>query len=104
MVGFTMHASRATPLAALQYRDFRLLWIGQLLSMTGSRMQGAAILWHLYSLTRNPAALGFVGLVRVIPLVTFALVGGVVADALDRRRLMLVSQSTMALLAAGLGA
>ncbi|MBI3911254.1 MAG: MFS transporter [Armatimonadetes bacterium] len=91
------------PLAVLRYRDFRLLWVGQVLSMIGSRMQGAALLWHLYALTGSPYALGAIGLVRVIPLVTFALIGGVVADALDRRRLMLISQSIMALLAAGLG-
>lgn len=90
-------------LAVLRYRDFRLLWSGQTLSMIGTRMQGAAILWHIYQLTGSNYALGAIGLARVIPLVTFALVGGVVADAMDRRRLMLVSQTALALLAASLG-
>lgn len=93
----------AGPFAALQYRDFRLLWTGQVLSSIGTRMQGAALLWQIYALTHSKFALGYIGLARVIPLVLFALVGGVVADALDRRRLMLLSQSTMALLAIGLG-
>jgi MFS family permease len=66
-------------------------------------MQSAALLWQIYALTHSKYALGYIGLARVIPLVLFALVGGVVADALDRRRLMLLSQSLMALLATALG-
>ncbi len=93
----------AGPLAALQYRDFRLIWTGQVLSSVGTRMQGTALLWQLYALTHSKYALGYIGLARVVPLVLFAVLGGVVADALDRRRLMLLSQSTLALLAAGLG-
>jgi len=92
------------PLAVLRHRDFRLLWSGQVLSLVGSRMQGAALLWHLYVLTNSKYALGAIGLARVGPLVCFALIGGVVADALDRRRLMLVSQSALAVLAGALGA
>ncbi len=91
--------------AALRYRNFRLLWSGQLVSMAGTLMQSAAILWHV-SLLVSPAhrgvALGMVGLVRIVPIVVFSLVSGVVADALDRRRLMLVTQTGMALCAAGL--
>src|SRR5205085_12653485 len=67
-------------------------------------MQGAAILWHVYAISHEPKYLAGVGLARVIPILALALVGGVIADALDRRRLMLVSQSVMGLLAAGLGA
>ena len=96
-------AARISPFAALQHRNFRLLWIGQLLSMAGSMMQSAAILWHV-SLLVEPAqrglALGMVGLVRVVPIVAFSLVGGVVADAHDRRRLMLLTQTGMAMCAA----
>src|SRR5262245_64627571 len=73
--------------------------------MAGSMMQSAAILWHV-SLLVPPAqrgvALGMVGLVRVVPIVGFSLVSGVVADAMDRRRLMLVTQTGMALCAAAL--
>jgi MFS family permease len=87
---------------ALRHRNFRLLWTGQLVSVTGTMMQTAAILWHV-SLLVAPAhkglALGLVGLVRVVPIVTFSLISGVVADVLDRRRLMLLTQSAMAVLA-----
>jgi MFS family permease len=85
---------------ALRHRDFRLLWIGQLISVTGSQMQIVAINWHVYLLTKSPLALGGVGLVRVLPIVLCSLVGGVVADAVNRKRLMLVSQSVMLVSAA----
>jgi MFS family permease len=88
---------------ALRYRDFRLLWGGLLVSISGSMMQNAAILWHIYVLTGSPLALGFVGLVRVLPIIFFSLISGVVADIYDRRKLMLISQSGMALCAALLG-
>jgi MFS family permease len=92
---------------ALRHRNFRLLWTGQLVSMAGSMMQNAAILWHV-SLLAPPArrglALGTVGLVKVLPIIGFSLVAGVVADAHDRRRTLLITQSGMALCAAGLAA
>lgn len=86
--------------SALRHRDFRLLWIGQLVSVTGSQMQLVAINWHVYLLTKSPLALGGVGLVRVLPIIFCSLLGGVVADAIDRKRLMLVSQSVMLVSAA----
>ena len=90
---------------ALQHRNFRLIWIGQLVSMAGSMMQSAAILWHVSVLvepSRRGLALGMVGLVRVVPIVAFSLIAGVIADAHDRRRLMLVTQTGMAICAATL--
>lgn len=88
---------------ALQHRDFRLLWLGQLVSTSGSMMHNAAILWHVALLVpedKRAAALGLVGLVKFVPIVAFSLVSGVVADALDRRRVMLVTQTLMAVVAA----
>jgi MFS family permease len=92
---------------ALQHRNFRLLWFGLLVSFSGSLMQSAAILWHVSLLVpadRRALALGMVGLVRVVPVVVFSLVSGVAADVYDRRRLMLVTQSVMAIFAAALAA
>ncbi|HYV03774.1 MAG TPA: MFS transporter [Blastocatellia bacterium] len=91
---------RRAAFPALQHRDFRLLWIGQLISVTGSQMQIVAINWHVYLLTKSPLALGGVGLVRVLPIIFCSLVGGVVADAVDRKRLMLIAQSVMLVSAA----
>ncbi|MCL4393708.1 MAG: MFS transporter [Chloroflexi bacterium] len=93
----------AAPLAALQYRDFRLIWLGQLVSTAGTQMQLVAINWHIYILTGSALALGLTGLARVVPLVAFSLVGGVFADAHDRRRLMIFTQSSMLVFAAALG-
>ncbi len=87
---------------ALQHRDFRLLWLGQLVSTSGSMMHNAAILWHVALLVpegQRAAALGLVGLVKFVPIVVFSLISGVVADALDRRKLMLWTQAAMALVA-----
>jgi MFS family permease len=80
---------------ALRSRNFRLIWIGLLVSFTGSMMQSAAVLWQVSLLVppeRKGIALGLVGLVRVVPIVIFSLASGVVADAWDRRRLMLFTQ------------
>jgi len=88
--------SRWAAASALRHRNFRLLWLGLLVSFTGSNMQAAAILWHV-SLLVSPAqkglALGAVGLVRVVPIIVFSMIGGVVADAWHRRRLMLMTQT-----------
>jgi len=91
------------PYLSLRHRDFRWLWGAQLISLTGSQMQAAAIDWHVYLLTGSPLALGMVGLSRVIPIVSLSLMGGVVADRYDRKRVMLVTQLTMTSVAALLG-
>jgi MFS family permease len=70
--------------------------------MTGTQMQAVAINWHVYLLTHSALALGAVGLTRVVPVIVFSLWGGVVADRRDRRVVMLLAQSTMAFVSAGL--
>jgi MFS family permease len=88
--------------AALRHRNYRLIWLGQGISFSGSMMQSAALLWHVSLLvpqSQKGLALGLVGLSRVVPIVAFSLLSGVVADAVDRRRLMLVTQTAMALVA-----
>lgn len=86
--------------AALRHRDFRLLWMGQIVSVTGSQMQWVAINWHVYLLTKSAFALGLVGLFRGVPIILCSLAGGVVADAVDRKRLMVVTQFIMLVSAA----
>jgi MFS family permease len=90
---------------SLQHRNFRLLWIGLLVSFSGTFMQNAALLWHislLVSPEKKALALGLVGLGRVAPVVVFSMLSGVVADAVDRRRVMLLTQTLSALVAFGL--
>ncbi|HEX8889191.1 MAG TPA: MFS transporter [Pyrinomonadaceae bacterium] len=86
---------RPSSFSVLKHRDFRLLWCGQLISVTGSQMQLVAINWHVYLLTKSPLALGAVGLVRVVPIVLCSLLGGLVADAFDRKRLIVIAQTVM---------
>ena len=73
-----------------------------MVSLVGTQMQTVALHWHIYLLTHSPLALGLVGLTRVVPIVVFSLWGGIVADRADRRRVMLVAQSAMLVLSAGL--
>ena len=92
------------PYSVLRHRDFRLLWLSQLVSLTGSQMQTVALHWHVYLLTRSPLALGALGLTRVVPIIVFSLFGGVSADRFDRRRVMFRAQAVMLLASAALAA
>src|SRR5947209_12675858 len=76
---------RPSAFSSLRHRDFRLLWLGQVVSVTGSQMQLATINWHIYLLTRSALALGLVGACRAVPIIICSLAGGVVADVVDRR-------------------
>jgi MFS family permease len=97
-------SSAQSSFAALHYRDFRLLWLGQIVSVTGSQMQFVAINWHVYLLTKSALALGLVGLFRGVPIIICSLAGGVVADAVDRRKLLVMTQVVMLISAALLAA
>ncbi|MBS1911603.1 MAG: MFS transporter [Bacteroidetes bacterium] len=87
---------------ALQHRDFRYLWLGQLISVAGTQMQNMAINWQIHQLTHSPVMLGLVGLMRVLPIVGFSLIGGMVADAYHRRTILVITQSVGLLAACGL--
>lgn len=89
--------SASPPLAAFRSRDFTLLWLGNMASLTGTEMSRFAVAWQVYALTGDPLALGAIGLARLVPLVLLALGSGVLADALDRRKLMLGAQAAMML-------
>ncbi len=90
------------PYHVLRHRDFLLLWLTQLVSLTGTQMQTVALHWHVYLLTRSPLALGALGLTRVVPIVLLSLWGGVTADRFDRKRVMFAAQGVMLLGAASL--
>jgi MFS family permease len=83
---------------SLQYRKFRLLWLGLAISIAGSQMQLWALFWHIRTLTDQPIALGGVGLARILPIIGFSLVGGAVADAINRRRVLFLTQTVMVLI------
>ena len=77
-------------------RDYRLLWIGQLISGVGRQVTVVALPFQLYVLTQSTLAVGLLALVQLVPILVFALGGGAVADAVDRRRLLLLTQLGLA--------
>ncbi len=77
---------------AFQYRDFRLLWIGACTSSIGTWMQQVAQSWLVYDISDSPFMLGLDAFLGAAPIILFSLVGGVVADRMDRRRLLIISQ------------
>jgi MFS family permease len=88
---------------ALAVDDFRRFWYGSIISNVGSWMQAVAQGWLILQLTDSAFYLGLVGLVRAVPALTITLFGGVLADRVDRRRLLLFTQSSAAFLAIILG-
>ena len=88
--------------AAFRSRDFRLFSASRLLSIMALQMQNVAVGWLVYDLTRSAFALGLVGLAAFVPALALVLVTGHVADAFDRRLIMLIAHAATALSAAGL--
>ncbi|KHD87629.1 MAG: MFS transporter [Bdellovibrio sp. ArHS] len=85
-----------------QYRDFRLLFFGQMISFLGSMVSYVAIPYQVYELTKDNWLVGMLGLVQLGPVLIFGILGGTYADRLDRRKLLLVSEFFMSLMILGL--
>jgi MFS family permease len=79
---------------ALQYRAYRAYWLGMLSSVTGYQMFRVGQLWLIYQITESPLFLGYVGVANALPGMFFNLFGGVFADKLDKRRLIMSTQAT----------
>ena len=78
-------------LGALRHRDFRLLWIGQAISLTGDGIYLVAIAWLVYDISNEPGALAIVGFAWTLPQVAGLLVAGVLSDRFERRRLLVIA-------------
>ncbi|HEY8826020.1 MAG TPA: MFS transporter [Candidatus Limnocylindria bacterium] len=91
-------------LAPLAHRNYALYWVGQLVSMSGTWIELTATSWLLYELTDSPLLLGLNGVFRAAPIFAFALIGGTVADRVERRRLLLITQSASVVTSLALGA
>jgi MFS family permease len=85
-------------LRPLRRRDFRLLFAGQLLSFMGTQFTEVAIPFQVFQLTHSTFALGLVGLVQLVPVLAFAFLGGALADARDRRAMVLLTELAFTLL------
>ena len=93
-----------TGLRALNHRDFRLFWSGQLVSLTGRWMQSVGLAWLVLELTNSPVGLGIVNALQFAPLLILAFIAGALADRFPKRRLMIVAQFGLMLPALGLAA
>lgn len=85
--------------SALRYRNYRLFWLGQLVSVTGTFMQSTAQQWLVLTLDPNPLALGLVGALQFGPLLILAPFGGAIADRWPRRNVLVATQVSAGLLA-----
>ncbi len=77
---------------AFTYRDFRLIWFGAFTSSSGTWLQETALAWLLLQLTNDPFYLGLNSFLAMAPILLFTLLGGVLADRFDRRRILITSQ------------
>jgi MFS family permease len=91
-------------LSPLRHRDFRVLWAGMAVSLLGDGIFLIAVAWETYTLWNAPAALSVVGIGMTVPTVLFLLVGGVLSDRHDRRRLMVGADALRAVAVAVLAA
>lgn len=78
--------------SALEYRDYRLLFLSTVVSSMGFQLQAITNLWQIYELTGSALQIGITGLARAVPILLFSLAGGVVADRFDRRRIIMATQ------------
>jgi MFS family permease len=83
--------SRVRLLAPFRHRDFRLLWGGMCVSLLGDGVFLVAIAWQAYELSNAPTALSLVGIAMTVPTIAFLLLGGVLSDRMDRRKVMLAA-------------
>jgi len=82
-------------LAALRHRDFRLFWSGQLVSLIGTWMQSVGQAWLVLELTDSPFQLGLVTMLQFIPILILSPIGGAMSDRFPKRRIILITQTTM---------
>src|SRR3954447_16795061 len=80
---------------ALRNPNYRLFWFGQVISMVGTWMQRIGQAWLVLKLTDSPLALGIVTACQTLPVLCFALFGGVIADRVPKRRLLVITQMVM---------
>jgi MFS family permease len=81
---------------ALRHRNFRLFWLGQLISLIGTWMQTTAQAWLVLELAHDAWLLGVVGALQFLPVLFFALFGGIIADRLPKKRILVLTQSSAA--------
>lgn len=99
VVSFKQKLRLQETFAALKHYNYRLWFFGQMVSLMGTWMQSTAQGYLIYQLTSSPAYLGLVGFVGGLPALLFTLFGGVIADRISRRNMMVITQTSMLVLA-----
>lgn len=77
---------------SLKISEYRNYFFGSFISETGNQMQIVAVSWQVYEMTRNPASLGLIGVANFLPILLFSLFGGLAADKIDRKKILIISQ------------
>ena len=90
--------------SAFRHRNYRLFFFGQLVSVIGTWMQQVALGWLVYDISKSAFTLGAVRFLAAIPVTLFTLVGGALADRMEKRRIVIITESTAMVLAFGLAA
>lgn len=85
-----------------EHRDFRLLWMGTFVSTFGSQLTRVAAPFQVYALTKSSFAVGLLALFELVPIIALSLWGGAVADAVDRRKVMIRTDAALVLVSGGL--
>ena len=96
----TFRAQLRTTFRALEHRNYRLYWTGQLVSLIGTWMQSVAQGWLMHRLTSSAFMLGLLGFCQFLPVLLFSLVAGVIVDSIDKRKLLLITQAAFLVQAA----
>src|SRR6267142_6582267 len=97
-------AMLSTRFRALRHRNFRLFWLGQIISLVGTWMQSVAQGWLMHRLTDSAFMLGLLGFMQFLPVLLLSLWAVVIADRMDKRRLLYLTQGAALLQAAVLAA
>ncbi len=88
---------------ALKHKSYRYYFSGQLISLIGTWLQTVTLGWLVFQMTQSPFLVGFITAVQFLPMLIFTIVGGVIADRVDKRKLLLTTQISFCVLASALG-
>ena len=90
-------------IGALKHRNYRFFWMGQLISLIGTWMQGMAQVWLVLQLTNSPFLLGLTSAIQFMPVLVFSLLAGVIIDRIPKQKILIATQVSLLILALILG-
>jgi MFS family permease len=94
-----VHERLSGNFSSLKHTNFRIFWFGQLISLIGSWMQTISLPWLTYNITKSAFLVGLIGALQFLPSLAFSLFAGVIIDKYNKKNLLLITQSTLAILA-----